>query len=190
MGSRRDPRTDEQLLAATATDPDAFGEFYERHLPAVLQFLQARTGRPELAADLAAEVFASALVKRRRFDSRRGSARSWLYVIARSKLLDSLRRGQVDDRARRRLEIAPLLLGDDDLARVEELAAGAGDPHVLALLAELPPALREAVGRRVLDERDYAEIAHELRCSEVVVRKRVSRGLAALRQQLTEGSQR
>src|ERR1019366_4369522 len=34
---------------------------------------------------------------------------------------------------------------------------------------------------RVLDERDYEEIAAELRCSEAVVRKRVSRALRTLR---------
>jgi RNA polymerase sigma-70 factor (ECF subfamily) len=35
--------------------------------------------------------------------------------------------------------------------------------------------------RRVVLEQSYAAIATELRCSEQVVRKRVSRGLAALR---------
>jgi RNA polymerase sigma-70 factor (ECF subfamily) len=36
----------------------------------------------------------------------------------------------------------------------------------------------------VIDERSYADIAGELRCSEQVVRKRVSRGLAQLRARL------
>ncbi|MBE2318181.1 hypothetical protein DVA67_019525 [Solirubrobacter sp. CPCC 204708] len=34
-----DARTDEALLAATATDPQAFAVFYRRHLRAVLAFL-------------------------------------------------------------------------------------------------------------------------------------------------------
>jgi DNA-directed RNA polymerase specialized sigma24 family protein len=38
----------------------------------------------------------------------------------------------------------------------------------------------------VLDERPYHEIAGELRCSELVIRKRVSRGLARVREQLRE----
>ena len=45
----------------------------------------------------------------------------------------------------------------------------------------LPPDQLEALRLRVIDERDYDEIARELRCSEAVVRKRVSRGLATLR---------
>jgi RNA polymerase sigma-70 factor (ECF subfamily) len=39
----------------------------------------------------------------------------------------------------------------------------------------------------VIDERDYSEIARELRCSELVVRQQVSRGLARLRDELSEG---
>jgi RNA polymerase sigma-70 factor (ECF subfamily) len=38
----------------------------------------------------------------------------------------------------------------------------------------------------VLEERPYSEIAGELSCSELVVRKRVSRGLARMREQLKE----
>ena len=46
---------------------------------------------------------------------------------------------------------------------------------------ELPGDQREAITARVIDERDYSEIAKDLRCSEAVVRQRVSRGLGALR---------
>lgn len=188
MAPQRDPRSDEQLLADTGSDAAAFAEFYERHLPAVLQFFLARTRNREIAADLAAELFAEALVRRRKYDLRRGSARTWLYVMARSKLLDSLRRGQVEDRARQRLGIEPLALTDEDLDRVEELANHAGGEGVLALLDDLPACMREAVGARVLEEKDYAEISRGLQCSEAVVRKRVSRGLAVLRGKLGEES--
>ncbi len=59
----------------------------------------------------------------------------------------------------------------------------------LALVEQLPAAQRDAVRSRVLDEREYADIARELGCSELVVRQRVSRGLARLRDQLTEDDQ-
>ena len=41
-----------------------------------------------------------------------------------------------------------------------------------------------AVQAHVVAERDYAEIAQDLNVSEAVVRKRVSRGLAALRHRM------
>jgi len=66
---------------------------------------------------------------------------------------------------------------DDDLARVLELA----DDQASSLLADLPVDERMAVRARVIEERDYGEIARSLGCSEMVIRKRVSRGLARLR---------
>jgi DNA-directed RNA polymerase specialized sigma24 family protein len=52
------------------------------------------------------------------------------------------------------------------------------------LLATLPPEQHEALVARVVHEREYGEIADRLRCSELVVRKRVSRALSALRARL------
>jgi RNA polymerase sigma factor (sigma-70 family) len=179
-----DQRSDEQLLAESRRDPTAFAAFYRRHLDAVVRFHRARVREPELAADLAAETFAAALLASRRYRPDAAPARAWLYAIARHKLIDSMRRGQVEDRARRKLGMRPLELTDDDLSRVEEIAAGGS---ALELLDELPEDVRTALGARVLEGRDYAEIAGELRCSEQVVRKRVSRGLARLRARLEEG---
>src|ERR1700685_2094648 len=166
---------DEQLLAASAHgDADAFAAFYRRHLPTVLGFCLRHTGSRENAAALAAEVFAAALAASRRYDPQHDSALPWLLGISRNKLLESSRRGRVEDAARRRLGVARLELDGDDLVRVEELAAIADQP-VLALVHELPADERTAVQARIVDERDYPEIAAELQCSESVVRKRVSR---------------
>ena len=55
-----------------------------------------------------------------------------------------------------------------------------------ARLQALPEDERFAVHSRVLDERPYSDIASQLECSEMVVRKRVSRGLARMREQLRE----
>jgi RNA polymerase sigma-70 factor (ECF subfamily) len=77
------------------------------------------------------------------------------------------------------------VLDDGDLARVDELAAAADQP-VLALVEQLPKTQRDAVRSRVLEDREYGEIAQELNCSELVARQRVSRGLSRLRDQITE----
>ena len=137
-----------------------------------------RVGDPELAADLAAETFAAALVARAALPRGGAPASAWLVGIARNVLASSVRRSQVEDRARRRLGMEPIALDDELLARIERLG---GDARVEALLARLTPEQSDAVRARVLEEEDYAGIAARLRCSESVVRQRVSRGLAALR---------
>src|SRR5215831_15561989 len=97
-----------------------------------------------------------------------------------------MRSAPSDDAARARLGLEPVMLSDRDLERVEERAA-AGDGALARELAALPEPTRRALVARVVDEREYDEIAAELRCSEQVVRQRVHRGLRRLRAALMEG---
>jgi RNA polymerase sigma-70 factor (ECF subfamily) len=180
-----DRRSDSELLAATAVEPEAFGELYRRHEEVVLLFLLRRTGDPQLAADLAAETFASALTSAHRYRPGPAPVVAWLLGIARNVLAMSRRRGRVEERARRRLGMQPVVLDDDALERVQALA---DEDAVARRLDALPVDQRRAVVARVVEEREYAEIARELRCSESVVRQRVSRGLAGLRRELEERS--
>ena len=74
----------------------------------------------------------------------------------------------------------PLPITDELLDRVERHA---GDWRVEQLLAKLSPAQAQAIRAHVIAEAPYPEIAAELRCSESVIRQRVSRGLAVLRKE-------
>lgn len=98
-------------------DPDAFVAFYRLNLRSIVAFLLHRTGDREVTADLAAEVFAGALTAAPRYDPAAGPALAWLYGIASHKLADSRRRGRVEDEARRRLALDPLVLDDEALGR-------------------------------------------------------------------------
>jgi RNA polymerase sigma-70 factor, ECF subfamily len=180
---------DDELIAATARgDVDAFASLYRRHLARVVGYLLHTTGDPEVAADLAAEVFAAALASCGRYRSEHASAAPWLIGIAQNKLRESRRRGRVEDATRRRLQMAAIPLGDGDLERVLELAA-LGEVDVMTTMDGLPANERDAVRARVVDEREYREIAGALQCSESVVRQRVSRGLARARAQLSVRSE-
>jgi RNA polymerase sigma factor (sigma-70 family) len=182
---------DVELLARTEAEPEAFAVFYRRHEVLVLRFLLKRCRDPELAADLTAEIFATVLESASRFDPEQSdgaSAVPWLLTIALNTLRTSVRRGVVAEDARRRLECEPVVLEDDEIARIVEVASL--DSSIEEILSTLPPDLREAVVARVLDERDYEEIAGELGSSQMVVRKRVSRGLARLRDAFTPETKR
>ncbi|HZU40168.1 MAG TPA: RNA polymerase sigma factor [Solirubrobacteraceae bacterium] len=180
---RSDHATDEDLLARSAREPEAFGRFYDRYEGELLRFFFRATRRADLAADLTAEVFAAALAGASGFDRCRGGARTWLYAIARHELADTWERGRVEDRARRRLGMEPLALSDESIERIESIDLSPGGA-ALELLDELPADQRAAVHGRVLEERDYADLALALECSESVVRQRVSRGLRSLRARL------
>lgn len=124
----------------------------------MLGFFYRATRRADIAADLTAEVFAAGLESVGAFNAQLGSARSWLFGIARHKLADAWKQGTVEDRARRRLGVEPLALTDEMLERIERLGS---EPAVTAaqLLADLPDDQRRAVTGRILEERDYAELA-------------------------------
>jgi RNA polymerase sigma factor (sigma-70 family) len=168
-------------------DRDLAGDFavvYRAHLDAVLAFCYGRTHDAELAADLAAEVFASALVARDRYRSELGTVRQWLLGVAAHKAADAARRRRVERRAQQRLGMGQILWTEDDLERVERIGRAA----VPELLSELPGDQRQAIQARVLDELEYGEIARRSGASEQAIRKRVSRGLTTMRRRLTGGS--
>jgi RNA polymerase sigma-70 factor (ECF subfamily) len=175
-----DDPSDEDLLAAAAGDVDAFAAFYRRHARAVAGFFAARTHDAEIAADLTAETFAAALEGLGRYRSDRGPANAWLFGIARHQLSRWQRRRHVDDRARRRLGMERLALDDEDLARVGELA-GREAAEVRVWMEQLPADQRAAVQARVVDERDYDEVAAATGTTQAAARQRVSRGLSTLR---------
>lgn len=186
MDADGDLRPDRQLLAAAlAGEGEAFGAFYRRHVRKVTAFHLARTHEAQDAADLTAETFAAALEALDRYEPERGEPIAWLFGIARHRLAALRRRGAVDDRARRRMGIPRIELDDVDLERVESAASA---ELVRVELREgfesLPPDQRDAVALRVLLDHDYAEVALASGVSEVVARKRVSRGLSALRARL------
>lgn len=174
--------SDEQLL--TDGGAEGFGVIYERHLGLIRGYLRLRIGaQPDLVLDLVAETFARALERRAQFDPQRGTVVVWLLAIARNLLIDAVRTGRVDDASRRRLAMERIVLEDGQLERIERDCGS----ELERALAELPAEQREAVARRVLDEEPYEAIASHVGCSEQVVRKRVSRGLAALRRSAREG---
>jgi RNA polymerase sigma factor (sigma-70 family) len=173
--------TDAELLREADQDPAAFGVFYRRHERAVLAFAGHLSGSAQLGADVMAETFAVAFEARDRFDPQRGAGRAWLFGIARNVLGASRRRGRVEADARQRLGMNQLILSQRQLSAFDRVIAADGEAAVREWLSSIPAPQRDAVRLRVVEEQSYASIAQQLQCSETVVRQRVSRGLATLR---------
>jgi RNA polymerase sigma factor (sigma-70 family) len=171
--------SDDELLAWTAQDPEAFGVFYERHVRLVMGYLVGETRDTERALDLTAEVFAAALCGARRFRPGGPPASAWLIGIARNKAAAARRHEAVAFAARKKLGIPVMSFDDEEIERVEQIV-DAGGAGYLDALATLPEPERDAVNARVLEERDYADIAAAQGASPAAIRQRVSRGLAKL----------
>ncbi|WP_205696103.1 RNA polymerase sigma factor [Conexibacter sp. SYSU D00693] len=174
---RLDDADDAALLAATDLVAERFAVFYRRHVDTVLRFLARRGVDAATAADLTAEVFATAYLQRRRYEPRRGDARAWLLTIAARRHADLARRWSREKRAVAALALQVPALTEDDVA---------GWSALVAAVEELPAGQREAVRERVLEDRAYDDIAARQGLSEAAVRQRVSRGLATLRTRLED----
>jgi RNA polymerase sigma-70 factor, ECF subfamily len=177
-----DDRIDAGLLADVAAGAEqAFVELYRRRHNDVYRFAFAMAKSRSFAQDVTQEVFLNVLENARRFDSRKGSARAWLFGCARYVTLDRLRleRRWTDDIP---AELATLD-GDESLLadqRVERLHAA---------IAALPVEYREALVLFELQELTYAETAAVLDCPVGTIRSRLHRGRALLAAMLGESEQ-
>lgn len=174
---------DADLLALTPSVPAAFDVFYVRHGEAILAFVWRQTGNRDVALDVTSEIFAIALESVARFDPAKGDARGWLFGIAKITLLASYRRQSAEQSARQRFGVTLSGYSDEDWERAEA-RIDAALPGLVDGVGELPPAERRAVVARVLEERDYSEIAAGEDASEAAIRQRVKRGLGRLRERM------
>lgn len=166
---------------------DDIARLYRAEARRMTGFLVRRTHDPEVAVDLVAETFASALEDRAQFRGGDDAAAiAWLYAIARNLLNGWYRRGEVEQRAVARLGIQRPELGEAEYERLVELGGLAEvRARLVAGLGVLPEDQRRAVLLRVVEECSYTEASRVLGVTQQVARARVSRGLRALAAVLT-----
>jgi Sigma-70, region 4 len=171
--------TEDELLRLTSDDREAFGEFYARHVRAILGELRRRG----LATDKGARSHRGGLRGGARGEPplpARGGAGACMVVrdCAEQAGPPPSASGQ-RTAARRKLGMARFTYSDEALDRVEELLVAAASVHTNGTTA-LPAAEREAVVARVIDERNYDEIAAASGATPAAIRQHVSRGLPKL----------
>ncbi len=177
--------SDAELLAAALEDGRAFAEFYRRHGRRLFAFFRVRCAEPQDAFDLVSETFAEVLDCLERFDPDRGEATAWLFGIARNKARRFARRGRVDLSARRRVGVRREVLSADDLEKIDaEVDLRGARIELEEALHGLSGPVRAAVTLRFVEDRPYPAVAETLRITEATARKRVSRGLSQLADQL------
>jgi RNA polymerase sigma factor (sigma-70 family) len=154
----------------------AFAEVAQEHLDDVYRYLVFLTADPVLAEDLTGETFEKAFRSWKRFDPRRGSERTWLCQLARSKALDHFRsesrRRKREDRSTS--EVAPA---------AEPLAEGIS-VELEAALRSLSAGEREVVVLRIVLELDAVAAARVLGISRGACSMRLARALQKLEERM------
>ena len=167
-------------ISAVKPGAQGFAEAAERHLDDVHAFLVYLTGDRNVAEELTAETFARACERWRRYDPRRGSARTWLCQLARSTALDHFR---AEDRRRRREGRYAV-----DVPEAEEPVFGEGlSPGLEAALSRLSAAEREVLALRVVLDLDGESASRVLGISTTACSTRLSRALQKLEREVSAG---
>jgi RNA polymerase sigma-70 factor (ECF subfamily) len=160
-----------------AVEVPSFASVAERHLDDVHSYLVYFTRDRGLAEDLTAETFERALRQWRRFDPRRGSARTWLCQLARTTALDHFR---AEQRRRRREHTYAT-----EQQPVEDGLFGGLSPALEKALGELSAGEREVVALRVLLDLDGETAAKVLGISVSNCNTRLSRALKKLEERMS-----
>jgi RNA polymerase sigma-70 factor (ECF subfamily) len=159
---------------------DQFERLYEEEAQGLLGFLVYRTGDRAMAEDVLADAFEKVLRSRRRFDPRRGSAKTWLYTVALNRLTDLQRRSATERRALERIAAGSEAEDAGGLGGVEQ----GGD--LMTALGGLSEEEREAIALRFGGDLTVPEVAKVLGVKLSTAEGRVYRGLEKLRDALGE----
>jgi RNA polymerase sigma-70 factor (ECF subfamily) len=141
-------------------------------------------GRHDEAEDLTQDIFLRIFKALHTFD-RRANFQTWLISISRNLCIDHYRSVRKErETMARDVNAADLTPASADRGPLSQLEQVGLKDLIRRALAELPPALREAVVLRDLQEFSYLEIAERLSLPEGTVKSRINRGRLELARQV------
>jgi RNA polymerase sigma factor (sigma-70 family) len=171
------------LVAASRSDPCAFGQLYDFYAPRILGFIYRRVRDYNVAEDLTSVTFQRAFENVRRASFRNESFGGWLYRVASNAVCDHYRRN-------RRTTSLTQLLGRDDFddPSIDILAGALDRDEIRRGLYAVADMHREVLILRYFDDLDADEICAVLGCSKNTLSGKLQRALRALRAAIVKES--
>jgi RNA polymerase sigma-70 factor (ECF subfamily) len=175
---------DAVIQRCLAGDQTAWEQIVRQHWRKVFNIAYKFTGKHDEAEDLTQDVFLKIFKSLNTFD-RRANFQTWLVSVSRNLCIDHYRSVRKEretiDRDVDAGELSPVAQTVSPVAALEhrdrvELLKKA--------LHQLPPALREAVLLRDIQELSYQEIAERQHLPEGTVKSRINRGRTELARQI------
>ncbi len=170
-----------QLVERAKSDPEAFGEIYERYVDRIYNYIYFRVGDQHEAEDLTARTFYRALDHIDRYVDRGLPFSAWLYRIAHNLVANWHR-----DRSRRKLISLDGLLriaapGESPERAVEEQTER---ESLRAAIRRLPADRQQLLILKFGERLSNAEIGQIMGKTEGAIKSLYHRTLAALREDL------
>jgi RNA polymerase sigma-70 factor, ECF subfamily len=171
----------DRLLTAVAERQDhlAFAQLFERFAPRIEAWLRRRGASVPLAEDVAQDVMLALWQRAAQFDSTRATASTWIFAIARNRLIDSYRRG----RGEPTLDAESIVgAADDDTEHSFYLTEL--ERHLRHAVASLPSDQNRLIAQGYFAEKSQSTLADELDLPLGTVKSRQRLALGKLRRLL------
>ncbi len=180
------PADDELVERIREGDDRALGLVYDRHAPMVFSVTRSITGTDPDAEEVAEAVFLHLWTNPAQFDPRRGSVRTYLATVARTRARDRVRARRRRHEAIQRSAAAG---GGEFAAPVSNPGADPAGEVLMSeargqldqLLGELSDEQREAIELAFFGGMTQTEIAEELGAPLGTIKTRIRDGMAKLR---------
>ena len=177
---------DEELMPLVQRgDPRAFELLYDRHGGAAFSLAYRMVGNRVTAEDITQEAFLSIWRSRQRYESARGSVRTWVLGIVHHRTIDALRRNLVHDRRRTDAEGVEEREQAPELTDVEAVRRDEARTVRTALDA-LPEEQTRVIRLAYFGGFTHTEIADMLEMPVGTVKGRMRLGLDKMRRALGE----
>lgn len=184
--SRVDESSDESdlLSGLAAGNQQSLAALYDRYGNAALGLAFKVCGNRAIAEDIVQEAFLALWQKPDSFDSKRGSAGSFLMGIVHHKAVDAVRREAAVHRREENFAVEPQESSEDEV--VEAAWISMRKTKVLAALGQLSDVQREALELAYLQGLTYSDVATRLNIPLGTAKTRMRDGMIRLRALLAQ----
>lgn len=172
--SGREPPLSELMKAAQGGDQDAYRRLLETIQPVVFRYARRRVDSDAAAEDICQEVLLTMHRVRHTYEPRR-SFEPWMYSIARSRVIDHLRKA-------RRVSAAEVLM--EVLPEVPQATGETSGESALEILERLPASQREAFVMVKIEGLSTREAAERAGVTVSALKVRAHRAYNALKKAL------
>lgn len=171
---------DERLVdRIVKRDPTAYAQFYDRHAPRILGLLLRGLRNRADAEDVLQDVFCQVWRKAAQYTPHRSSPEVWLTLIARSRLLDFVRRKRPESGG------ALIQTAGAPWDPLDSIARDESTQRIRWALGRLPEEQRSAILLAFFGGLTHQQVAHQQNIPLGTAKTRILLGIRSLRRMLS-----